>query len=174
MVSDLTDRCCGRRTGRVAAGGLLLVLLVGVVIVMLIYFTPSEKGGKSYVETVVDSKKQAVATVAFTELAGLYRELEMVAIVNDGNYPPLQELLETSAIAYKLLRRPGGDDEHPCIYIEAQNERMPPSNILVYDAGAAEAQREGLVLLRDGRVQSFSAKDIEAAVTATRDGIQGR
>ncbi|MCK4274887.1 MAG: hypothetical protein KAX78_00105, partial [Phycisphaerae bacterium] len=93
MVSDLTDRCCGRRTGRVAAGGLLLVLLVGVVIVMLIYFTPSEKGGKSYVETVVDSKKQAVATVAFTELAGLYRELEMVAIVNDGNYPPLQELL---------------------------------------------------------------------------------
>lgn len=172
MVSYLTDRCCGRRTGRVAAGGLVLVLLVGIVIVMLIYFTPPEKGGKSYIKTVVDSKKQAVAVVAFTELAGLHRELEMAAIVSDGNYPPLQEL--TSPIARKLLRRPGGDDERPCIYIEGQNQRMPPSNILVYDAGAAEAQLEGLVLLRDGRVQTFSAEDIEAAVTATRDGIQGR
>ena len=174
MVSYLTDRCCGHRTGRVAAGGLVLVLLVCVVIVMLMYFKRPEKGGKSYIETVVDSKKQAVAAVAFTELAGLHRELEMVAIVSDGSYPPLQELLETSQIAYKLLRRPGGDDERPCIYIEGQNQRMPPSNILVYDAGAAEAQLEGLVLLRDGRVQTFSAEDIEAAVTATRDGIQGR
>jgi len=169
--TSLRRRAAGRMA---AAGGLLLVPLLGVAIVMLIYFAPSGPEHKSYVETVVESKKKAVAVADVTELAGLYRELEMTAVVNDGRYPPLHELLQTSAIAQKLLRRPGDDTDHPCIYIEGQNENMPASNVLVYDINAAEAHGQGLVLYRNGSIEMLSAEQMEQAVAATRAHIQGR
>jgi len=162
----------GRR-GRIAAGGVILLPLLAIAIGMVIYFKRTGPEGKSYVETVVESKAKAETTVTAVELHGLYTDMQMTAIVSDGQFPSLRELLENSTIGYEYLRRPGEEDDHPCVYIEGQDQSMPADNVLVYDQSAAERTGEGQVLLRDGTVRTYSAERMKQAVAKTRRIVQG-
>ncbi len=178
MSLNCTTRRRLHRSGRIAAGGLILLPLISVSIGLLIYFRPVGKGGpdgegKSYIETVFDARKSAQASISEFELLNFHKELRMYAINND-KYPSLDKLLDYSSIGQKLLDF--RDGEQPlCIYIEGQSESSNSENVLVYEANISNGERDsGLVLLKNGLVQTMTANQIVDALQETEDNLAGR
>ncbi len=165
------------RSGRIPAGGLILLPLISVSIMLLMYFKEVDNGspdgkGKSYIETVIDSKKSAQELVSEIEIFNLHKDIRMHAITHNDKYPSLERLLDFSSVAYKLLSSPP-QREPLCIYIEGQSVGSNFGNVLVYQAGVGEDE-SGLVLLKGGLVQMMTGDQIAEAVQHTEVDLAGR
>jgi len=148
-------------------GALLLVPLLAVAIGLVIYF--GRFGGrKSYVETVLDSKKQAQEKLQQTSLAGLYRFLQQYAAAADGKFPATaQDLAREASLPSGVLFTGRPLEEHKYIYLGGQDESMPPGNLLIYEAAA---RRDGTceVLRLGGQVELLTAQQVRDAIAETQ------
>jgi len=153
-----------RNSGR---GALLLVPLLAVAIGLVIYFV-GFGGRKSYVETVGGSKKHAERTLEGVKLAGVYRVLQQYAADN-GKFPPTpQELIRAASLPPGYVFDPTRpSDDHLWIYLGGQNESMPPSNVLIYEA---KPRRDGTrrVLRLGGQVEALPYEQVQAAIEQTK------
>jgi len=151
-----------RRHG--AAGALLLVVLVTIAIIALIYF--GNFGGKSYVQTTVDSKEHAREVVGQVNLASLYASLRIYAAANDGKFPPTPEELVKAISLPKgyifLVSKPA--DDGLMTYVGRQSESMPAENILLYES--VVGSDGGCTVLRlDGKVERLTAEGVREVLS---------
>ncbi len=177
MSLNCTRRSRIHRAGRIAAGGMILLPLISVSILLLMYFKPVGKSGpdgegKSYIEEVMEAKKESREVAYEIELLNLHKDIRMHAIMHNDKYPSLEKLLDYSSIAKKyFIGR--GELEPLCVYIEGQNENSFWGNVLVYESGVVEGG-SGMVLLKNGEVRMMSPEEITDAVGETEQDLTGR
>ncbi len=157
-----------RSEGRV---GLIIVPLLAVAIVLTIYFYPTSKSGKSYTEHVLDSRKIARRTVELANLTGIHRAIQQFAMMNGGEFPASKDQLASECGVHREIFA----DENPTgagvEYIPSQNERMPKSNILLYEP---KARRDGThqVLRLGGEVEMLTSEQLQTALEQTRKQLK--
>ena len=149
--------------------GVLLVLLLAVGTVFVLYFFGGKK--KSYVRTLVDSKQTAADTVQTVNLTGVYHVLLQYAAVHDGKFPAsAEELMREGGLAREFFvgtgsKQPGFD------YIAGQNERMPRSNLLLYQTSAGR-DGKSKVLRLGGKIEMLLPAAVRGAVEQTRKNLK--
>ena len=162
-----------KRPSRTGGGAALLVVLLAILIVAIIYFGRFGKDGKSYVETLIDTKQAAKDTVTTGELSSLYKELLVYVMTNDDKFPPTKkDIMRESPIARKYLRDPDPNSRRPRFfyYIEGQDMSMPASNVLIWEErpGRDDACH---VLRISGQVDFLPIDQIDLALDATEEAI---
>ena len=156
----------GHRRG---LAGLLLAVLLAVAIILVLYFA---RGEKSYVRTVKKSKDRAAETVSHVNLASVYRTLKVYAAANDGKFPNTPEqLVRVAGLPEGYLFDPARPSRpHVCIYVAGQNENMPGSNVLIYEA-KMRPDGKCQVLRLGGRLELLSYAQTMAAVDKTKEHL---
>ena len=144
---------------------LIIAPLLAVAIIVVLYFAG---GPKSYVKTAVKSKDIAAEAVKQVNLAGIHRALRQYAAVNDGEFPAsTDELIRETGLPRKLF----GPDGSGLLYIPAQNEKMPGSNVLLYET-KPDAEGKCRLLRLDGRVEMLLPQDVRAETDRTQKALR--
>ena len=149
---------------------MLLVLLVTISIVLVLYFAG---GSQSYVGTVIRSKKTAKTVIETVNLTAVHRFLQQYAIASDGKFPASADKLAREAGLPRdyLLSPKRPKDPHLYVYIAGQNEMMPKSNVLIYQAAPAPDGKCKTLLL-GGQVEMLSQAQLQAAIERTRKSLR--
>jgi len=160
--------------------------LLGVAILLVLYFIrpgmnfigykdmgqPQDKS-KSYIENVLDARKNAIETIEKVNHASIYRAMQQYAIMNDGNFPPNTEVLaQQLGLSEKLFTLKGEGQRPALVYIPGQHERMPAANVLLYEYLPGASQ--GRVVRLDGRVEKLTAAQLQAALGKTTRSLRYR
>lgn len=147
----------------------LLVVLLAVAIGLILLF--GQLGDKSHVETALDARKKAIKTVERVNLATVFRALLQYAAMNEDQYPPsVAELTGKCAVSADALasEETGGVG---LVYLPGQNRRMAKTNILAYQISAVDEEQIDVLRL-DGRVETLSPDQLEAALYETREALR--
>jgi hypothetical protein len=145
----------------------VLVLVLAVAIILLLYFFRS-KGRPSYIETTLGAKERAEEQISKMDLVSIHKSLLIYALANDGKFPdtPEELTIEAGLPRYYIFLPSRPAEDHVAVYIAGQNESMPGSNILIYQA---QMPPDGtcLVLRLNGDIEALTAEEIADAVHET-------
>jgi len=162
----------GLRSRR-GGGAILLMVLVVVAIIAVLYFARTGGSKKSYVKTVRDSRDYAEAVVSKVDLVSIYKSMQVYAAENDGKYPPTpEELGRAAALPENYLFYPTQPFEpHLYIYLPGQDQSMPKSNVLIYEA-TLRPDGKCLVLRLGGQVELLLYAAVQDAIAQTQDHLK--
>ena len=155
--------------GRGFIGLTLLGLLIVIAIMLFLYYGHGP-GSKGYVKTVVESKKVAARAVSQVELRDMFQSLQTYAITNEGAFPrSVEELIETTQMPQEWFA--ASADQEGLVYLPGQNERMPATNVLIYENNS-NAPTGCLVLRLSGQVDRLPPQAVLQEVQQTRRSIR--
>ena len=124
-----------------------------------------------YVGALLRSKDRAQAVASQVQMKSLYTALTDYATRRGGAFPAaLKVLADEGAVSGKALERPGGGAYG---YVPGQRQDMPNLNVLLYDPLPGPDGRLNVLRL-DGRVETLTQADLEAALAATNKRIAER
>jgi len=162
----------GARTGPLAAaifGGLLAMAMVAGGCGDADETDAKDNKNKptGYIGTLLRSKDRAQAVASQVQMKSLYAALTDYAMRHSGALPAaLKVLADEGVVSAKSIERPGGGAYG---YVAGQRQHMPGLNVLLYDPLPGP---DGLNVLRlDGRVETLTQADLEAALAATAKRI---
>jgi len=163
----MTGERHGARTTLMAAA---LLIVPGLVVVGC--GDGDDKDGKDkpvgYVGAVLRSKDRGQAVASQMQMKSLFAALTDYATRHGGAFPvAMKNLVDAGAASAKSIQRPGGGDYG---YVAGQRLDMPNHNILLYDPLPGPDGRLNVLRL-DGRVETMTQADLEAALAATRKRI---
>ena len=151
--------------------GLMLIPLLAVAIILIIYFYPTGESGKSYTEHLIDSREVARKTVERANLAGIHRAMKQFAMMNEDKFPASKDQLASECGVPRDIFADESPTGTGIEYIPSQNDRMPKSNILLYEP---EPRRDGTsqVLRLGGQVEMLTPEQLKTALEQTRKHIK--
>jgi len=146
---------------------MLLILLLAVAIGLALYFLRADKSG-SYARQTIKSKDRAEIVTGAADLVSVYKSMQIYASMNDGKFPESpEELIRAASLPRGLVFTPSRPfDDHQYIYLGGQDESMPASNILLYQANMTPGGK-CQVLRLNGQVEMLTYEQVRAAIDRT-------
>jgi hypothetical protein len=162
----------GRRPN--CGGGTIINVIFGIIFFGLIalgvlwVIKNVGEAGQQYTEAMIGAENKALNVKCQTNLRAIGQNLQIYAISNDSFPPSLESLIEFSG-STQLFQCPDPNGSK-YVYIPGQSNRMPPTNILVYEPKPIHNGRSNVLRL-NGQIEQLSPEQLKQAVEQTLSSL---